>query len=128
MRIFITSNYPEKYIEETENICRIVDSIGHKAFCFAREYPKFDDNKVMMALAKKDVLSCDALILDVTDGGSTGRLLECGIAYAGGKKVVIIAKEGTDISPTLEGVSDKIIFYNKIDNILEPLEVFVQTV
>lgn len=43
--------------------------------------------------------------------------IEAGYAYAKGIPIITIAKSGSDISETLEGISDEIIFYNSIEDL-----------
>jgi nucleoside 2-deoxyribosyltransferase len=43
--------------------------------------------------------------------------IEAGYAYAKGVPIITIAKNGSDISETLIGISKKIYFYNNIEDL-----------
>ena len=48
-------------------------------------------------------------------------MIELGMAYAMNKKVVVITKKWTHSKDTVRGVSDRIIEYEKIEDIIEPM-------
>jgi len=66
-----------------------------------------------MHRAKQEIAKSDALLIDVTDK-PTGRAIEAGIAYALGKKIILIMKKGTKIKDTSRGIANVIIEYNKL--------------
>ena len=128
MKVYITSTYKgEENKVEIENICSLVRQSGFEDFSFIRDiesYQKtFTDTKELMNRAKEEILKCDALLLDVTQK-STGRTIEAGIAFANGKKIIIIAKRGACIKDTLKGVADVVIEYDTLEDIVEPLTSF----
>lgn len=59
---------------------------------------------------------CDLVIIDLTEKG-VGLGVEAGYAYAKGIPIITIATSGSDISETLEGISNNIIFYNNIEDL-----------
>lgn len=125
MKVYITATYKEgKNKTEIEQLCKIIKDSGFEDFCFIRDvenYKKvFNDPKELMNRARMEVLKCDVIFFDATER-STGRLIEVGMAFANGKKVIVIMKEGTEIKDTLKGVAYTIITYNKIEDIQEPL-------
>lgn len=61
-----------------------------------------------MQRTKQEIYKSDALIIDMTDK-PTGRAIEAGIAYALGKKVILIMKRGAQIKDTSRGIADLII-------------------
>jgi len=124
-RIFITASFQEgKNKTEIENLCSLVKSAGFEDFCFIRDvehYQKIFNNPVeLMKRAKEEIEKSDYLLIDMTDK-PTGRAIEAGMAYALGKKVVVIMKRGTQIRDTTRGISTTVIEYDKIDEIVEPL-------
>lgn len=126
MKIFITASYKEgKNKNEIERLCSLVNKSGFKDFCFIRDienYQKiFDNPKELMEKAKSEIAKSDVLLIDMTHK-STGRAIEAGIAFAQNKKIITIMKKGTKIKDTTKGISDAIIEYNKIEDIVEPLE------
>jgi hypothetical protein len=48
-------------------------------------------------------------------------MIELGIAYAMNKKIVVITKKWTHIKNTVRGVSDSIIEYENIEDIIKPM-------
>jgi nucleoside 2-deoxyribosyltransferase len=125
IRIFITASFQEgKNKAEIEHLCSLVRSAGFEDFCFIRDvenYQKmFSDPAALMIRAKEEIEKSDYLLIDITDK-PTGRAIEAGIAYALGKKVVVIVKRGTQIKDTARGVSVAIIEYDKIEEIINPL-------
>lgn len=126
MKIFITASFKEGKFrkEEIEYFCSLIKQSGFQDFCFIRDvenYQKiFDDPKELMDRAKEEIEKCDALIMDITDK-STGRAIEAGIAFTQNKKIILIVKKGTKIKDTAKGISDAIIEYENIEEIVKPL-------
>jgi len=83
----------------------------------------FNDPRELMQRAKEEILKSDALLIDLSVK-STGRAIETGIAFGAGKKIVVIIKKGTRLKDTAKGVADKIIEYDNIEDIVEPLREF----
>jgi nucleoside 2-deoxyribosyltransferase len=127
MKVFITASFGETK-NEIEKLCEIVKSAGLKDFCFIRDvenYEKiFDDPKELMQRALKEIKKSDALLIDMTDK-PTGRMIEVGIAYSLGKKIIVIMKKGTKVKDTTKGVAEVIIEYDQIEDISEKLKKFI---
>lgn len=126
MRVIVTSSFGDS--EETiENLCLAVRLAGFDDFSFIRDienYKKiFNDPKELMQRAKEEIEKSDALLVDMTDK-PTGRMIEVGIAYALGKKIIVIMKKGTEIKDTTRGVTDILIEYNEISDITSDLKAF----
>lgn len=124
-RIFITASFQGvENKEEIENLCLLVKNAGFEDFCFIRdvEYYKkvFDDPKDLMQRAKEEIEKSDYLLIDMTDK-PTGRAIEAGIAYALGKKIIVIMKKGTRIKDTTRGIATVIFEYEKIEDMEGPL-------
>ncbi len=81
----------------------------------------FDEPKELMNKAKEEIEKCDLLLIDMTNK-PTGRAIEAGIAFAQNKKIITIMKKGTRIKDTTRGISDLIVEYEKIENIIEPIK------
>lgn len=124
MRIFITASFGDSQ-KNIENLCSIVKAAGLEDFCFIRDvenYKKiFDDEKELMRKAKEEIQKSDALLIDMTEK-PTGRAIEAGMAYALGKKIIVIMKRGTQIKDTARGIADTIIEYDEIGDIKEGLK------
>lgn len=124
-RIFITASFQGgKNKTEIGNLCSLVKSAGFEDFCFIRDIEKyqkmFSGPTELMVRAKEEIEKSDYLLIDMTDK-PTGRAIEAGIAYALGKKVIVIMKRGTQIKDTTRGISIAVIEYDKIDDIIGPL-------
>jgi nucleoside 2-deoxyribosyltransferase len=129
-RIFITASFQEgKNKQEIEHLCALVKSAGFEDFCFVRDvenYQKiFDDPAELMKRTKEEIEKSDYLLIDMTDK-PTGRAIEAGMAYALGKKVIVIMKQGTQIKSVTKGISTMVIEYNKIDEIANSLTKIMQ--
>ncbi|MCX6764110.1 MAG: nucleoside 2-deoxyribosyltransferase [Candidatus Nealsonbacteria bacterium] len=126
MRAYITSSFGDSR-ETIEQLCSIVKSAGFEDFSFIRDvenYQKvFDNPKDLMQRSKEEIQKSDALLIDMTDK-PTGRAIEAGIAYALGKKIIVIMKRGTRIKDTTKGIADKIIEYDRIKDIITELKAF----
>ncbi|MFH1713280.1 MAG: hypothetical protein ABH896_03790 [Candidatus Jacksonbacteria bacterium] len=126
MRIFITAKFKGgKNKSEIEYFCSLIRQAGLKDFCFIRDvenYQKvFNDPKTLMQRTKQEINKSDALIIDMTDK-PTGRAIEAGMAYAFGKKIILIMKRGTQIKDTSRGTADLIIEYDQIEEIVSVLK------
>ena len=124
MKVFITASFGETR-EEIEKVCGAVKLAGLEDFCFIRDvenYQKiYDDPKELMQRSKDEIKKCDALLIDMTDK-PTGRMIEVGMAYSLGKKIIAIMKTGTQIKDTTRGVADIIVEYDTIEDITNKLK------
>ena len=126
MKIYITAPFKGKENkEEIEKMCTAVRASGFEDFCFIRDienYQKiFSDAHELMKSAKEEIEKCDALLIDF-DWPATGRMIELGIAYAMEKMIIVITKKDTKIKDTILGVIDKVIEYEELDDIIEPMK------
>jgi len=123
MKVFITASFGDTK-EEIEKLCAAVKLAGLEDFCFIRDvenYQKiFDNPKDLMQRAKEEIEKSDALLIDMTDK-PTGRMIEVGIAYALGKKIIVIMKHGTQIKDTTRGIADVIVEYDVIEDITDQI-------
>ena len=121
LRMFVTAPFLNEETKDQINyLCSLVKKAGFIDYCFSRDEKEFADAQEMMSRAKEEIEKSDCLLIDMTDK-PTGRALEAGMAYALGKKVVVIMKKGTQIKDTTRGVSTLVIEYNNIDEIVAPL-------
>lgn len=130
MKIFITASFKHgANKKEIEHLCSLVRKSGFEDFCFLRDvenYQKvFEDPKELMLRAKKEIRKCDALLIDMTEKPS-GRAVEAGMAYAFGKKMIIIMQKGTKIKDTIRGIADLVVEYENLDDIVPKLRNFAK--
>lgn len=125
MKIYITAPFKGgDNKQEIEELCALVKRSGFEDFCFIRDveqYQKiFHDAHDLMTRAREEIERCDALLIDF-DGPASGRMIELGIAYALRKKVVLITRKGTPVKETVRGVTDGVIEYEELADIVEPM-------
>ena len=125
MKIYITAPFKGGDNKtEIETMCAIIKKSGFEDFCFIRDvenYQKvFHNAHELMQRAKEEIEKCDALLIDF-DGPASGRMIELGIAYALNKKVVLITKRGSAVKETVSGVTDGIIEYETLEDIIQPM-------
>jgi 2'-deoxynucleoside 5'-phosphate N-hydrolase len=125
MKLFITTHFNPNVQNTAGSIDSLLTSVGIEPYNFVIAYPEpFSTSKQLMQTAKTEISNCDALLFDATEK-STGRAIEIGIAYTLGKKIIVIAKKGTEIRDTLAGVADLIVEYDQIEDIIDPLTNFL---
>lgn len=127
MRIFITAAFTwSDNKNHIEKICSLVAQSGAQDFSFIRDrenYQKiYDDCHLLMKDATQEIEKSDALLLDVSDNPTTWRAIEAGIAYALGKKVIIIHLSTMQVRDSVKWIADIIIPYTTIEDIIEPLK------
>ncbi len=132
MKLFITSSFQgDDNKKEIEHLCELVKMVGFEDFCFIRDvedYKKiFDDPQELMKRSREEISKSDALLIDMTDK-PTGRAIEAGIAFALDKKVIVIAKKGTQIKDTTRGIASLVIEYDVIDDIVMPLQKWLSNI
>lgn len=119
MRLYITSSFGDSK-EQVENLCYLVKSAGFEDFSFIRDvenYQKiFNNPEDLMKRSEDEIKKSDALLIDMTDK-PTGRMIEVGMAYSLGKKIIAIMQRGTQIKGTTRGVTDEIVEYDTIEDI-----------
>ena len=130
MKIFITAPFKDGNVKsEIEEICSFVSKAGFEAFCFFRDIEnyqkKFHNPRELMQRAREELLKCQALLIDY-DGPASGRMIEVGMAYAAGLKIVLIMKKGAAIKETVKGVADSVIEYENLEDIVEPLSALLR--
>ena len=125
MKIYVTA--PFKWQENKsyiEDLCQNVKLSWFKDYCFIRDggdYKGCWNPYEMMQSAKKQIISCDALLIDY-DGPGSGLMIELGMAYSFNKKILLITKKGINIRSTVKGVTDAIIEYTELKDIIDPMK------
>lgn len=121
-RIYITTSFQNtENKEEIEHLCDLIRKSSFEDFCFIRDVEQyrhvFDNPKDLMKRALKEIEKSDYLLIDMTEK-PTGRAIEAGMAYALGKKIIVIMKKGTVIKDTTRGIANKIIEYENIEDVI----------
>jgi 2'-deoxynucleoside 5'-phosphate N-hydrolase len=107
----------KKLIEE---ICKELEKAGIKVRTIIRDYEKwgkvkFEPNE-LMNITFKEIEKADMLLVEFSEKG-VGLGIEAGYAFSKNKPIIVLAKEGSDISTTLKGISKKIILYKNTSEI-----------
>lgn len=99
-----------------------VRSAGMEDFHFIRDVEKYQPNffstqQEVWTAAKNSLKECDALLVDVSDNPSGGRVVEVGMAFALNLQIFVIAKKGTHYKDFYNGVTSKIFEYEDVGDI-----------
>ncbi len=101
--------------ELIENISKSLAEAGIKITSMARDFEKWGKvhflPEELMKLTFELIDKNEMLIVEFSEKG-VGLGIEAGYAFAKKKPIIVIAKESSDISNTLKGISKEIIFYN----------------
>lgn len=129
MKIYITSRFKgsQENRAEIEKLCLAVRDAGIEDFHFIRDVENFQPNffktqEELWENARNQIAECDALLIDITDHPSGGRLIEAGIAYALDKPVYVIMKNDTIYKDFYTGIADAIFKYNSIEDVTDHLK------
>ncbi len=132
MRLYITARFKgDENKPDIEKLCAIARTAGFDDFCFIRDvehYQRgvFQNPTELMLRAKDELLQCDALLIDVSDHPTGGRIIEAGMAFGCDKPVIIIAKNDIEIGVPMSGIAKEIIRYSTIDDLVLPLRTLRQ--
>lgn len=129
MKVYITSRFKGKdNRQEIEALCKAVHDAHMVDFNFTRDVEKyekiFDGPKELWAKAYDELGACDALLIDVSDGPTGGRLVEAGMAYALRKPVIVTMKKGVHYKELFDGISDTVIEYDDHADLTAQLKKF----
>ncbi len=85
MKVFVTARFKDANRGDIEALCAAVSAAGLEDFSFIRDienYQKIFDNPVeLWQRAREELTRCDALLVDVSDFPTGGRVIEIGIAF-----------------------------------------------
>jgi len=131
MKIYITARFKgAENKTDIEKLCLAVRNSGMEDFCFVRDvenYQKtFDNPKDLWERSLLEIKGCDALLIDVSDAPTGGRVIEAGIAYALGLPIFVIAKTGLPYKELFAGISTEIISYDEYSDIVPALVHFMR--
>jgi crotonobetainyl-CoA:carnitine CoA-transferase CaiB-like acyl-CoA transferase len=98
-----------------ETISSAFESLGCEVMNVARDLEHWGDIRLepeeLMHQSFEFIRMSEFLLLEFSEKG-VGLGIEAGFAHAIGKRIVVIAKTGSDISNTLAGISSEIHFYD----------------
>ena len=120
MKIFIGVKYEKERLDLIPDIKRVIEGLGHEPYCFATDAEKTEDAKEMMKLAFNKIDEADVVLLEASES-SFGVGIEAGYAFSKGKKIISIAKDVTEASKTIKGVSNHYLVYKDFEDLKEKL-------
>ena len=98
-----------------EQIVESLYKIGFESLAMIRDFEKWGEIKFspkkLMNLTFEQIDKSDLILVEFSEKG-IGLGIEAGYAYAKNIPIIVIAKKGSDISTTMQGVAKKTIFYN----------------
>jgi 2'-deoxynucleoside 5'-phosphate N-hydrolase len=125
MKAYLAIKYKEDHSNRDliEAISSSLKKVNIESYVIARDYEKWGELKniqpdALMAHTFKAIDESDFVIVEFSEKG-VGLGIEAGYAFAIRKPIVVIAKEGTEISTTLQGVAKILLFYKDISNLEE---------
>jgi nucleoside 2-deoxyribosyltransferase len=126
MRIYVTARYKgDQNKADINKLCGFVREAGWEDFCFVRDvenYQKmFKQPDELMRRSLEEIIASNALLLDLGDNPSSGRIVEAGIAYALGKMVIMLKQPNTVVSDAVLGIASIVITYNEHKDIIAEL-------
>ncbi len=123
-----------KYREDNSNkdcILKISSALERNGFgtvCIARDIENWGQIELspeeLMRRTFAEIDSSHLMVVDLTEKG-VGLGIEAGYAYAKKTPIVVIAKRGSDISTTLQGISQKQFLYEKFEDLVHFFEVLM---
>jgi len=106
--------------ELIEGLCKVLEEAGFETRNVIREYENWGKIKLgpekLMRLTFEEIDKADFFILELSEKG-VGLGIEAGYAFSKNKPIIVLAKEGSDISTTIKGISKQVILYNHINEI-----------
>jgi hypothetical protein len=97
-----------------EAITAVLAAQGHETFCVARDLEQWGavlfPPDELMRRSFQAICVADLVLVELTEKG-VGLGIEAGYAHANGIPVVVIARNGADISETLRGIVTDLFFY-----------------
>ena len=129
MKIYITSRFKgsSENKEDIEKLCSAVRAAGMEDFHFIRDVEHyqpnfFKDQKELWSATLKYLAECEALLIDISDTPSGGRLVEAGMAYALNIPIYVIVKSGVTYKDFYSGIATSIYEYDEIGDIAKRLK------
>jgi nucleoside 2-deoxyribosyltransferase len=107
--------------ELIDAIDEVFKKLGMETSVIVRDFEIFGEKKydshVLMAETFEEINASDIVVIEFSEKG-VGLGIEAGYAAAKGKPVWVIAKTGSEISNTIAGIAEKIVFYDKPEDLI----------
>ena len=122
IKAFISIKYREDNSnkDRIEKISSALERNGFETVCIARDIEKWGQVKLSsLELMKRTFTEIDSsrlIVVDLTEKG-VGLGIEAGYAHAREIPIVVIARKGSDISTTLQGIARKLFWYDEFEDL-----------
>ena len=122
MKVYISIKYREDNGNKDciEKISSALEQNGFETVCITRDIEKWGQvelsPKELMQRTFTEIDSSHLVVIDLTEKG-VGLGIEAGYAYAKGTPIAVIAKKGSDISATLQGISQRLFLYDEFEDL-----------
>lgn len=127
MKAYISIKYREDKSNKDciENISSALERNGFETVCIARDIEKWGQVRLsphdLMEQAFAEIDSSHLIVVDLTEKG-VGLGIEAGYAYAKQIPIVVIARVGSDISLTLQGIAKNLFLYDEFEDLVHFFE------
>ena len=105
-----------------EKISAALEQNGVESVCITRDLEKWGRHHFSPGELMQKSFDCiensDFLLIDLTEKG-VGIGIEAGYAWAKQIPIITIANKGSDISTTLQGISQNLLWYEKDEELIE---------
>lgn len=122
MKVFLSVKYHQSMRNRPfiEAVIASLNSAGIQVVCAVRDFEDWGKLDLpvqeLMTRTFDAILDCDLVLVEQTEKG-TGLGIEAGYAHAHQIPVMTIARQGSEVSHTLKGISQEILYYQSIDEI-----------
>ena len=122
MRAYISIKYRADNSNRNciEKIASALEQNGFETVCITRDIEKWGqiqlDSEALMQRTFSEIDLSHLIVVDLTEKG-VGLGIEAGYAYAKGIPIAVIVKKGSDISATLQGISQQLFLYDEFDDL-----------
>jgi hypothetical protein len=131
MKVYVTARFKGRENKtEIDELCSAVRAAGMTDVCFVRDVEHykhtFDDPKDLWARVYDEINSCEALLIDVSDHPTGGRVVEVGMAFAMKKRIFVVRRQGTEYKQLFDGISSTVIEYETHKDITKELKKYYE--
>ncbi|EXJ67462.1 uncharacterized protein A1O5_09475 [Cladophialophora psammophila CBS 110553] len=110
---------------DIEQLSDLLTSCGFETICVRRDIEKWGVISLspgeLMRETFEIIRSCQLVVIELSEKG-VGLGIESGYAFAHAIPVITIARDGSDISDTLRGISQAVYLYEKMADLREPFQ------
>jgi nucleoside 2-deoxyribosyltransferase len=108
--------------EHIEQLSDALTSCGFETVCVRRDVEEWGavtlSPRELMKATFETIRSCQLVVIELTEKG-VGLGIESGYAYAHAIPVITVARDGSDISDTLRGISQAVHLYGSVADLRE---------